>query len=133
MSVNIGTGVGVGVIKGVFLEVLLCTKDVISVGTIFFVNFRVSISDDVRFSVSIFVSVDFNVGFSFYFDVRFDGVVDLCIGYDVSAGACDDVRFGIGFCFGLGVSSKSNNLISIYTSANTSCLLFFLRGIINIG
>ena len=131
MSVNIGTEVGVGVIKGVFFEVFLCTKDVVSVGTIILEN--VSISDDVRFSVSIVVSVDFNVGFSFYFDVRFDGIVDLCLSYDVIAGACDDIRFGISFSVGLGVSPKSNNLISICTSTNTSCLLFFLRGILNIG
>ena len=133
MSVIIGTEVGVGVIKGVFFEVFLCTKDVVSVGTMFRKIDRVSIGYDVRFSVSIVVSVDFNVGFSFYFDVRFDGIVDLCLSYDVIAGACDDIRFGISFSVGLGVSPKSNNLISICTSTNTSCLLFFLRGILNIG
>ena len=133
MSFNIDAGVGVGVINGVFLEVFLCTKDVVSVGTIVGVNVRVGVCDDVRSSVSIVVSVDFNISFSFYFDIRFDGVVDLCIGYDVSAGACDDVWFGIGFSVGLGVSPKSNNLISICTSANTSCLLFFLCGILKVG
>ena len=129
MSVKIGAGVGVGLGIGVIFEVFLCTEDVISAGTILMVSVRVG--DDVRFSVSIVVSVDFNVGFSFYFDVLFDDVVDFCIGDDVSAGVGDDVRFGIGFSVGLGVSSKSNSLISINTSTN--CLLFFLGGILNIG